>query len=70
MGAKLATFAGSVNSQMTLSGYYLGRVWPEHHGRYQKEHAAMVLEWIRRNDGAFSRELRDYLFTAAPQRSS
>ena len=25
----------------------------------------MVLEWIRRNDGAFSKELKDYLFTTA-----
>ena len=41
-----------------------------HNRDEEKEHAAMVLEWIRRNDGAFSRELRDYLFTAAPQRSS
>ena len=24
----------------------------------------MVLEWIRRNDSAFSKELKDYLFTS------
>lgn len=23
----------------------------------------MLLEWIRRNDSAFSKELKDYLFT-------
>ena len=29
----------------------------------EKEHAAMVLEWIRRQDSTFDKELRDYLFT-------
>jgi hypothetical protein len=29
----------------------------------EKEHAAMVLEWIRRQDETFSKELKDYLFT-------
>jgi ferritin-like protein len=29
----------------------------------EKEHAAMVLEWIRRHDPAFDDELRRYLFT-------
>ncbi|MDH3559607.1 MAG: ferritin, partial [Gammaproteobacteria bacterium] len=28
--------------------------------------AAMVLEWIRRRDPAFDKELRDYLFTDKP----
>ena len=31
-----------------------------------KEHAAMVLEWIRRLDPAFNKELKDYLFTDKP----
>jgi ferritin-like protein len=35
----------------------------EHNRDEEKEHAAMVLEWIRRKDPAFSRELKDYLFT-------
>ena len=35
-----------------------------HNRDEEKEHAAMVLEWIRRNDGAFDRELKDYLFTS------
>jgi ferritin-like protein len=30
------------------------------------EHAAMVLEWLRRNDPVFDRHLRTYLFTEAP----
>ena len=38
----------------------------EHNRDEEKEHAAMVLEWIRRNDPAFSRELKDYLFTDKP----
>ncbi len=37
-----------------------------HNRDEEKEHAAMVLEWIRRNDAAFSKELKDYLFTTAP----
>ncbi|HSN72158.1 MAG TPA: encapsulin-associated ferritin-like protein [Steroidobacteraceae bacterium] len=35
----------------------------EHNRDEEKEHAAMVLEWIRRRDPVFDRELRDYLFT-------
>ena len=35
----------------------------EHNRDEEKEHAAMVLEWIRRRDSTFSKELKDYLFT-------
>lgn len=34
-----------------------------HNRDEEKEHAAMVLEWIRRKDPTFSKELKDYLFT-------
>jgi len=34
-----------------------------HNRDEEKEHAAMVLEWIRRRDPAFDHELRDTLFT-------
>jgi len=34
-----------------------------HNRDEEKEHAAMVLEWIRRRDSAFDKELKDYLFT-------
>jgi ferritin-like protein len=34
-----------------------------HNRDEEKEHAAMVLEWIRRKDGRFSKELKEYLFT-------
>ena len=37
-----------------------------HNRDEEKEHAAMVLEWIRRKDGCFSKELKDYLFTTKP----
>jgi ferritin-like protein len=37
-----------------------------HNRDEEKEHAAMVLEWIRRKDPAFSKELKDYLFTEKP----
>jgi len=33
-----------------------------HNRDEEKEHAAMVLEWIRRRDPAFDHELRDTLF--------
>jgi ferritin-like protein len=35
----------------------------EHNRDEEKEHAAMVLEWIRRQDPEFDRVLRTYLFT-------
>ena len=35
----------------------------EHNRDEEKEHAAMVLEWIRRRDPALDRELRETLFT-------
>lgn len=34
-----------------------------HNRDEEKEHAAMTLEWIRKKDPAFDKELRDYLFT-------
>lgn len=34
-----------------------------HNRDEEKEHASMVLEWIRRKDPVFSNELKDYLFT-------
>lgn len=37
-----------------------------HNSNEEKEHAAMVLEWIRRRDPAFSKELKEYLFTDNP----
>ena len=33
-----------------------------HNRDEEKEHAAMVLEWIRRRDQTLDKELRDYLF--------
>jgi len=35
----------------------------KHNRDEEKEHAAMVMEWIRRRDPKFDKELRDYLFT-------
>jgi ferritin-like protein len=37
-----------------------------HNRDEEKEHAAMVLEWIRRQDPTFDKELKDYLFTDKP----
>jgi ferritin-like protein len=33
-----------------------------HNRDEEKEHAAMVLEWLRRHDASFDAELRNYLF--------
>ncbi len=37
-----------------------------HNRDEEKEHAAMLLEWIRRRDKRFEKELRDYLFSDKP----
>jgi len=34
-----------------------------HNRDEEKEHAAMLLEWIRRRDSTFEKELKDFLFT-------
>ncbi len=38
----------------------------EHNRDEEKEHAAMVLEWIRRRDPKMDKEFREYLFTDHP----
>ncbi len=38
----------------------------EHNRDEEKEHAAMVLEWIRRKDPRFSKEMKEFLFTDSP----
>jgi hypothetical protein len=37
-----------------------------HNRDEEKEHASMVLEWLRRRDPALDANLRTYLFTTAP----
>lgn len=37
-----------------------------HNRDEEKEHAAMVLEWIRRRDPVFEKELKDTLFKQGP----
>lgn len=37
-----------------------------HNRDEEKEHASMLLEWIRRKDATFSKQLKDYLFTQKP----
>jgi ferritin-like protein len=37
-----------------------------HNRDEEKEHAAMAIEWLRRNDETFDRQLRTYLFTDGP----
>lgn len=38
----------------------------EHNRDEEKEHAAMLVEWIRRHDARLSKELTEYLFTEKP----
>lgn len=38
----------------------------EHNRDEEKEHAAMLLEWIRRMDPELSGQLKDYLFREKP----
>lgn len=37
-----------------------------HNRDEEKEHAAMVLEWIRRHDAVLSKELKEFLFSNKP----
>lgn len=37
-----------------------------HNRDEEREHAAMLLEWLRRNDPRWDRVFRTYLFTEAP----
>ena len=41
-----------------------------HNRDEEKEHASMLLEWLRRNDEGFDRHLRTYLFSSGPIRES
>jgi hypothetical protein len=36
-----------------------------HNAREELEHAAMILEWIRRNDKDAAKQMKTYLFTKA-----
>lgn len=38
----------------------------EHNRDEEKEHASMLLEWIRRQDPTLSEQFRNYLFTDKP----
>src|SRR6478735_3536254 len=38
----------------------------EHNRDEEKEHAAMALEWIRRNDSKFAEHLKTFLFSDGP----
>jgi ferritin-like protein len=37
-----------------------------HNMREEIEHAAMILEWLRRNNADFSKHLKTYLYTTQP----
>ena len=38
----------------------------EHNRDEEKEHASMLMEWMRRHDTRFSKEMKEYLFTESP----
>lgn len=62
----------SIREELEAIDYYNQRadacVDPElktilkHNANEEKEHASMLLEWLRRNDNDMNHELRDYLF--------
>jgi ferritin-like protein len=37
-----------------------------HNRDEEKEHASMLLEWIRRRDSTFSKQMKEYLFNDRP----
>lgn len=37
-----------------------------HNRNEEIEHASMLMEWLRRNNGRFDKELKEYLFTDTP----
>ena len=37
-----------------------------HNRDEEKEHAAMLIEWLRRKDKVFAKECKEYLFTDQP----
>ncbi|HEY2621609.1 MAG TPA: encapsulin-associated ferritin-like protein [Acetobacteraceae bacterium] len=39
-----------------------------HNRNEEKEHASMLLEWLRRNDAEFASHLRTYVFSQGPIR--
>ncbi|MDD5086800.1 MAG: ferritin [Candidatus Nanoarchaeia archaeon] len=41
-----------------------------HNANEEKEHAAMILEWIRQHDKNFAKELKEYLFAEKEDISS
>lgn len=38
----------------------------EHNRDEEKEHAVMLLEWLRRHMDGWDKELKEYIFTSAP----
>jgi len=38
----------------------------EHNRNEEKEHACMLLEWIRRNDESFAKKIKVYLYPEEP----
>lgn len=34
-----------------------------HNANEEKEHAAMIMEWIRQHDESFAKEMKEYLFS-------
>jgi len=72
----VACLYGQLDFEDVLTGFYQQRVDATgdsalreilaHNRDEEKEHAAMVLEWLRRQDEGFDHYLRKYLFTDRP----
>ena len=57
---------GTIGSTLTTPESLELQAILAHNRDEEKEHAAMLLEWIRRRDPAMDKELKDYLFTDKP----
>ena len=72
----MAMAIDSLNEEMEAVKFYQQRVdicqdedlkaILAHNRDEEKEHAAMLLEWLRRNDETLAKELKDWLFTDKP----
>lgn len=72
----LAMAISSLNEEMDAVKWYQERVDScsdqdlkailAHNRDEEKEHAAMLIEWLRRQDEILAKELKDWLFTDKP----
>lgn len=75
-GRDIAKAIKSLREELEATDYYHQRAQTttdpdlkkifEHNRDEEKEHAVMLLEWLRRNMDGWDKELKEYIFTSAP----